>query len=171
MCRCNVDQSESLWMLGSKTNVTLQSGFNALACSRWLRSLGSVLCANPLISASDADDWFSFSNSARSLTWSWIASRTNAWSNSISSTQVVGTPCFVNQLLDRFAWSVNDRSRFAERRAEGHQQRFEGLCPANTRWSHPGDPEVNRQCLERYSRSSVTFSLHRTRRLRAAMRG
>lgn len=47
-----------------------------------------------------------------------------------SSTQVVVPPCAVNQLLDRFAWSVNDRSRSNVSSFGGHHAQEKGRRPS-----------------------------------------
>jgi hypothetical protein len=47
-----------------------------------------------------------------------------------SSTQSLVPPCFVNQLLDRFAWSVNDRSRSNVSSFDGRHAQEKGRRPS-----------------------------------------
>ena len=75
-----------------------------------------------------------------------------------SSTQSLVPPCFVNQLLDRFAWSVNDRSRSNVSSFDGRHAQEKGRRPSRQGSARPGQ-SLSPHCRSQSPRSAERKSV------------
>jgi len=67
-------------------------------------------------------------------------------------------PCFVNQLLDRFAWSVNDRSRSNVSSFDGRHAQEKGRRPSRQGSARPGQ-SLSPHCRSQSPRSAERKSV------------